>query len=162
MTLDPGAAFLDQWVPHLADLATVAGGIAVIAATVPFFQARKQRLRDAEQWYVERYWAIQDRIPVTEASEGDVLKEPTNKDIYDELRLCEDELDLRRNGFLTNPTWELWSSSIKAVVDDQRKMSVLSRVSEGELDLLREYLREGRFDDPIRIGSWRIFWRGLR
>ncbi|MFD3448631.1 hypothetical protein ACFDTO_28945 [Microbacteriaceae bacterium 4G12] len=137
------------------------GGIAVITAAFSFFQARKQRLRDAEQWYVERYWAIQDQIEVTESMDGPVLKKPSNKNIYDELRLCEDELDLRRNGFLTNPAWQLWSESIRAIADDSAKMSVLERVPKSELELLRAYLVDRGYKDPIGIGRWRKFWRGI-
>jgi hypothetical protein len=95
----------------LANAATAVGGLALLFAILPFRQAQKQRLRDAEHWYVERYWAIQDRIPIGEVA-GRLVKLPSEKDLFDELRLCEDELDLRQSGFITNATWRIWSASI--------------------------------------------------
>lgn len=95
--MSPADAFFGDWLPNLANLATAIGGGAIVFALVPFFQARKHRLRDAEQWYVDRYWAIQDRMTIGDV-DGRLDKLPTLKDIYDELRLCEDELDSRRTG----------------------------------------------------------------
>jgi hypothetical protein len=148
--------FFAEWLPNLANAATAIGGVAIVLAVFPLLQARKQRLRDAEQWYVERYWAIQDRIDVGDV-EGRLKKLPTEKDIYDELRLCEDELDLRRNGFITNPTWRVWSASISAVNQDSAKMLVLGRAD--EMSLLRDYLNRGT--DPIRVGRLTAMARGL-
>lgn len=150
-------AFLDGWLPNLANAATALGGAAIVFALVPFFQAGKQRLRDAEQWYVDRYWSIQDRIAVDDV-DGRLTKIPTMKDIYDELRLCEDELDSRKNGFITNPTWKVWSGSIRLIKGDATKMSLLVRAD--EMVLLRAYLNDEA--DPIEMGRLRAFFRGLR
>lgn len=149
-------AIVVEWLPNLANAATAIGGIGILLAVFPLLQARKQRLRDAEQWYVERYWAIQDRIEV-EVEDGRLVKRPALKDIYDELRLCEDELDLRKNGFLTNPTWRIWSGSIRAVKEDGEKMSVLERAD--DMTLLRDYLLTGT--DPMEVGRLRAVVRGL-
>jgi hypothetical protein len=148
--------FFVEWLPNLANAATAIGGVAIVLAFFPLLQARKQRLRDAEQWYVERYWAIQDRIEVGDV-DGRLKKLPTEKDIYDELRLCEDELDLRGNGLITNPTWRVWSASISAVSQDSAKMAVLDRAD--EMGLLRDYLQTGT--DPIRVGWLTALVRGL-
>ncbi|WP_210479596.1 hypothetical protein [Naasia sp. SYSU D00948] len=155
--MDFSTAFVVEWLPNLANAATALGGAAIVLALVPFMQARKQRLRDAEQWYVDRYWAIQDRIEVG-VVDGRLRKMPTAKDMYDELRLCEDELDQRKSGFITDTTWDLWSPSIAAVAEDPDKMELLRRAD--ELSLLRAYLEtEGK--DPIEIGWVRAQLRGL-
>jgi hypothetical protein len=148
--------FIVEWLPNLANAATAIGGVGILLAILPLLQARKQRLRDAEQWYVERYWAIQDRIEVGDL-DGRLKKMPTEKDIYDELRLCEDELDLRRNGFLTNPTWRIWSGSIQAIKIDPAKIAVLERAE--EMTLLRAYLQNE--SDPIEVGWPTALVRGL-
>jgi hypothetical protein len=150
------SAIVVEWLPNLANAATALGGVVLLFALIPFRQAQKQRLRDAEQWYVERYWAIQDRIDVKIVG-GRLQKLPTDKDLYDELRLCEDELDLRRAGFITNSTWDLWSPSILAIKDSPEKLSVLDQAD--EMTLLREYLQTSR--DPISIGVITATVRGL-
>ena len=149
-------AIVVEWLPNLANAATAIGGVGILLAVFPLLQARKQRLRDAEQWYVERYWAIQDRIEV-EVEDGRLVKRPALKDIYDELRLCEDELDLRKNGFLTNPTWRIWGGSIRAIREDREKVSVLERAN--DMTLLRDYLLTG--NDPMEVGRLRAVVRGL-
>lgn len=142
--------------PALADVATVIGGIAVLFALVPILEGRKQRLRDAEQWYIDRYWAIQDRIKIVSTRSG-LRKRPTSRDIFDELRLCEDEVESRQNGFITSPTWKVWRGSILAIRNDEAKMTILDGVD--ELDVLKRFLRTGQ--DPLRLSWLRAALRGL-
>ncbi len=144
----------------LADAATIVTGLAVLFAVVPYFQSRKQRRQENDQWYVERYWHLQDRKRPTKHWNGSITVVVPFAVRYAELKLCEDELDARAHGWVTNDSWSVWKGSIYAHRDDEMMMDIVERTPRLELVRLREYLKTGV--DPIEVGQWRQFWRGLR
>ncbi|MGI0522166.1 hypothetical protein ABY45_16465 [Microbacterium maritypicum] len=147
------------WLVNLANIATVFTGIAVLFAVVPYFQGRRQRMQDANNWYVERYWQLQDRKTPSKDADGTVRVIVPFEVKYAELRLCEDELDARADGRVTNDSWELWSKSILALRTDSDANEIIAATSTDELVRLRAYLADE--EDPIRMGAWSRFWRGL-
>lgn len=149
-----------EWLSILADTATVVTGVAVVFAVVPFFQARKRERRAADQWYVERYWMLQDKKRPRRRWNGAVSVTIPFAVRWAELRLCEDELDARADGWVTNDSWSLWCVSILEHRDDPVMAGIVAKTPPNELHLLREYWRNG--NDPMTIGVWRQFWRGLR
>ena len=142
-----------------ADAATIFTGLAIFLAIFPFHETRKQRARDADQWYVDRYWALQDRKRVR-ARRGRIITEAPLDVLVAELKLCEDELDARANGWVTNTSWSIWSESIGALQHNRRARDVLERMPANEMQRLRVFLRD--LEDPQRIAPIQQWWRGMR
>ena len=77
--------------------------------------AQRQRLRQWETLYVQRYWSLMDKLslpalrgdPSTDVEEGD------QRVARAYLRLCEDQLELREQGWITNTTWRVWSTGME-------------------------------------------------
>lgn len=149
-----------SWLTNLANAATVLTGVAVMFAFIPFFQARKRQRQEADQWYVDRYWQLQDLKRPRRRLNGKVIQYVPFGVRWAELRLCEDELDARANGWITNDSWALWKSAILSHRDDPAMRQILSQTPDDELVQLRRYWSTG--EDPISISAWRQFWRGLR
>lgn len=154
--MEPG---VDVLLAAGADIATIVTGFAVCLAVVPFFETRKQRARDADQWYVDRYWMIQDRKHIRRRG-GRVIAHSPLDVLYAELKLCEDELDARANGWVTNSSWKIWADSIAALRTDHGARDLLAQMPSNEMVRLREFFIEPA--DPQQIGVVRQWWRGLR
>ncbi|WP_145985725.1 hypothetical protein [Microbacterium phyllosphaerae] len=148
------------WLANFANAATVLTGVAVVFAVVPFFQARKRERQDADQWYVDRYWQLQDQKRPRRGRGRQVRVDSPFAVRWAELRLCEDELDARANGWITNDSWAVWQGAILAHRDDPLMLDLVARTPSDELTLLREFWLTGA--DPIIINRWRQFWRGIR
>lgn len=107
--------------------------IAAIGVLVAFFAALTAlpatlyiRRREFEDIYVQRYWSISDRIPlnfriglkdrsdVVAYLEG--IDEKTKTALWDYLALCEDEIDLRIKGQITDETWDIWGPTIQGTM----------------------------------------------
>ena len=101
------------------DIASVATAVGVLIAVVGLRQARKQRLRQFEGFYVERYWKLMDQLSVAvlrgrgKGSSSD----DDEKIVRAYLLLCEDELDLRADGWISDATWRIWGKEIRAQIE---------------------------------------------
>ena len=65
--------------------------------------------------YVQRYWCLMDKLSLS-ALRGTPSSEVDDEDekvVRAYLRLCEDQLELRKQGWLTNATWCLWSAGME-------------------------------------------------
>lgn len=149
-----------EWLSIAADGATVITGIAVLCAILQFFEARKQRCRDADQWYVERYWELQDKKSIRRRLDGSVVISVPLQTLHQELRLCEDELDARASGWVSNSSWKIWAPSILATRDSASSMALLRRLPKDELCRLRAFLVDEA--DPQTIWPPKQLWRGVR
>jgi hypothetical protein len=76
-------------------------------------QTYRARLRQFEEKYVERYWSILDdlsleafRMSYQGPSEHD------EKTIRKYISLCEDQLEMRGNGYISDSTYEEWADGI--------------------------------------------------
>jgi hypothetical protein len=90
--------------------------VAIVAAVVQITQLRKRRRRDFEDLFVQRYWSIMDRLSLAAVesngpADGAVAAEDRLA-VMAYLRLCEDELDLRTQRWVSADTWELWRLGI--------------------------------------------------
>lgn len=146
---------LSDW----ADVATIVTAGAVIVAILSFIGDRSQRHREFESLYVQRYWAIQDR------QSADVrlglkrrLRKADRALALDYLRLCEDELEIRKLGLVTNRTWKVWSDAIESGIATPLSQQLLAeRPSEFE------YVREFALDPRDPYAGWTPWakWNGL-
>ena len=90
----------------IGDIAGMATALAVlIAATGVFAQSRTRKFSLA-QVYVQRYWQIDDDLP----PDGSLNHDSANVRRY--LRLCEDEFDAARQGWIDVAVWRDWHDSI--------------------------------------------------
>ena len=90
--------------------------IGVFAAVLQLRELSKQRRRDFENLFVQRYWKIMDDLSL-EAIEcttldGGVVSANDKKVIIAFLMLSEDELDLRAHGWIGPETWRLWRAGM--------------------------------------------------
>jgi hypothetical protein len=82
--------------------------------------------------FVDRYWTIMDRLSL-EALKGDVVSELAREDVrhvWAYLRLCEDQLDLRGQGWVCDRTWRLWITGMQEQLRTPPYASVLGQVIE--------------------------------
>lgn len=97
----------------IADIASIATAVGVLLAACGLFSQVRQRKSDLSQTYVERYWKLDDRREDRTTPPG--VESRNNLERY--WRLCEDEFDIVRLGWISGRTWCLWHESIR---DDRR------------------------------------------
>ena len=102
----------------IQDVASVATAVGVLLAAVSLQQARRQRKRDFEDFYVRRYWKLMDRLSL-DAMKGSLSgdaqeRRKDERAIRAYFLLCEDELDLRHDRWIGTRTWNLWREGIES------------------------------------------------
>lgn len=148
-----------EWANVVAQVATV---VAVAFAILQLIGARAAKHRDFENLYVQRYWNLMDRFegnPWT-ASSVDDLKNGDKSRVTAYLQLCEDELDLRRNGFISTKTWGIWADGMKSQCARRAYMGALAEMDSAELPALRDFLENGNAD-PLEMNWFRKWWTGI-
>jgi hypothetical protein len=88
----------------------ILGFIGVLFALRQTYLAR---LRQFEAKYVERYWAILDGMSLSALSLADqVADEDDEKVIRKYILLCEDELQMRKIGYISDSTYDEWADGM--------------------------------------------------
>lgn len=147
-----------EWVALVVQIVTA---VAIVFAVLQFVGGRTQRHREFENLYVKRYWELLDTMsfklyvnqPMRRLSAGD------KRVVHAYLRLCEDELDLRTQGFITDRTWAIWSEGMRAQLRSGPYYSELQKLGPGDLPALRYFLISGR--DPLAWWKPKRWWSGL-
>ncbi|MFD5724340.1 hypothetical protein [Streptomyces sp. NPDC127036] len=145
--------------------------VAVIALVTSSLSTARARVKAIEDAYVERYWQILDRFPA-EALVGEERTAPPSpeecKTIRLYLRLCEDELELRRLGWVGRETWNQWGPGIKAQLEQWPVADEWAPIRDGgraphQFTLLRQLNTETSFDPYKARGLARVtrWWRQL-
>lgn len=147
---------LSDW----ADFGAILTAVAVVFAVLQVVTARTQRHREFENMYVQRYWEILDRM-----TDRMYLNHEISRPTPDELRLAvaylrlsEDELDLRKQGFITDRTWAIWSEGILAQIRAPIYADALLLHSH-LLPSLTKFAGNG--DDPLTWRAISRWWSGL-
>ncbi|WP_181578449.1 hypothetical protein [Arthrobacter sp. AQ5-05] len=137
--------------------------IAILFAFSQLHTARKQRHRDFELVYVQRYWKIIDGLSfdVGNAVPMESLVTDDLRLCIQYLRLCEDELDLRQRGFLTDETWEIWGNGIKCQLARRPFSQLMETATADAFDLLPDSYQEG-IPDPLKMKIRARRWSGLK
>ncbi len=99
----------------ISDIALFVTAIGVLGVVFGLRQSYLERLQHFEWKYVDRYWQILDRLSL------DVLKgiRPGPMSVTDNestrcyILLCEDELEMRGNGYISDQTYDLWADGIR-------------------------------------------------
>ncbi|WP_144720144.1 hypothetical protein [Agrococcus jejuensis] len=132
-----------------------------VAAWQLLFHSRQMH-RDFEALYVQRYWTLMDQRSDAFALDG----VPTDRDrviARGYLQLCEDEIDCRRIGRVTDSTWEYWRGAIIDQTSTPAYLAELDSVTETRYPLLRLALQQREDFDPLTsrtlASNW--LWRKL-
>lgn len=98
----------------IGDIALIVTAVGVIGGVLGLRQSYRERLRQFESRYVERYWQILDRLSLAALSGKcpDSIADNDNRAIRSYLILCEDELEMRMNGYIADHTYKLWADGI--------------------------------------------------
>lgn len=145
----------------IQNIASVVTAVAVIFVVFQLVGDRNSRHREFENLYVQRYWNLTDQMSF------DPWSKPLRSSLSDRdhglcrayLRLCEDEVELRIHGYITDQTWKLWAEGIKAQTGIEPFKEILSSEPKDQLPELRKFLRDD--EDPLRRNRVARWWSGL-
>ncbi|MFD7765243.1 hypothetical protein [Streptomyces microflavus] len=153
---------------------------ALITLVVSSVSAARARVKTIEDAYIARYWQILDHFPADAligegGPQGDAEETPAEraereklrKSVLLYLRLCEDELELRKLGWVGGKTWDEWSLGIRAQLKQWPVAEEWAPIRDGQLAphqfaLLRN-LDNNTQPDPFQprslseqfVGRWR-------
>jgi hypothetical protein len=157
-----------EWLDVTEKFFSILTSLALVFALLQLTQGRAAKHRDFENIYAQRYWALMDTI------EGDPwqatsLLELSTKDrrrMTAYLQLCEDELDLRRNGYITTKTWGIWADGMRSQCDRPAYRECLAReFGQNNLPALREFLDAPsdliHSSDPLKMSRMAKWWTGI-
>lgn len=156
----------------LQDIGQLATAVGVFLAWLTLRAARRQRLRQFETIYVQRYWTLMDGLS-TDAAAGrrsGGLAESDEKIARAYIRLCEDELELRREGWISAVTWRIWRDGIAAQMGRWPFCEAWNRIEHAnkhvpekhrEFELLRKFLA-GQTNPRTTLTWTRRIARALR
>jgi hypothetical protein len=96
----------------ISDIAGIATAAAVLIAAAGVFAQSRARKFGLAQVYIQRYWQIDDDF----IQEG--LPSPGSADARRYLRLCEDEFDAARLGWVDVAVWRAWHAGIRLQVKE--------------------------------------------
>lgn len=153
----------------IADISLIVTAVGVLGAMVSLRQSYLERLRQFELKYIDRYWAIIDRLsPAALRASSGTPTDQDEKAIWSYLYLCEDEIDMREHGYISDDTYLLWAEGIRTQLEQPMFKEIWGKVSdaahrgEGEhpFDNLQN-LKSGKQPDPLSMGNFARFVRGL-
>ncbi len=149
----------------VADVVLVVTALGVLGAAYGLRQNNLERLRQFEEMYVNRYWSLLDLLSLDalKGSDPKVISNSDERAIRAYIRLCEDELEMRKAGYIGNDTYALWAAGICKQFEQDMFARVWKEVK-GEDTFPYDYLthlKEGPSYEPCQSGSWRRRLRGL-
>lgn len=146
---------VDGWT-IASSIASVVTALAVVFAVGQLRVARQQSHREFENLYVQRYWSLLDRFSEAAVLDDDLSAwDRGDKAIaLNYMRLCEDQLDMRRLGRITNSSWSFWAPAIRQAMSEPAYHD-LRNAYPNQFHSLRDFLSTGQ--DPFtknRFGAW--------
>ena len=114
--------------------------------------------------YVQRYWDLMNSLPIRFVQGHEDYSPNDNQSIAlcNYLLLCEDELDLRAQGFITDKTWKIWRSSIVGIAHDPKLLDLIETFPKHRLTNLRSLIASAESEpDPLIKLSISRWWSGL-
>lgn len=98
----------------IGEIAGVATAVAVLIAAAGLFAQSRARKFGLAQVYITRYWEVDEFFL------RDGLPAPDSANARRYLRLCEDEFDVVRQGWIDVGVWRTWHEGIRSQVDRLR------------------------------------------
>jgi hypothetical protein len=149
----------------IADIALIVTAVGVLAAVFGLRQSNRERLRQFEAMYVQRYWSILDQLSLGALgmSASDSVSADDKKAIRAYLFLCEDELEMRGRGYIADSTYRIWSEAAKAQLEQpmfQEVWNQLTKEATFPYQHLNALLSNPSYD-PLTVRFLRRWLRGL-
>jgi hypothetical protein len=150
----------------LADIALIVTAVGVLAAVFGLRQSNRERLRQFEAMYVQRYWSILDQLSL-DALAGSTKNPPSEADskaVRAYLFLCEDELEMRGRGYIADTTYKIWADSAVTQLQQpifQATWEQVLKESTFPYKHLHNLCSQPQSYDPLAIGFVRRWVRGL-
>jgi hypothetical protein len=160
----------------ISDIAFVVTAVGVLGVVFGLRQSYRERLRQFEGKYVERYWEILDQLSLSaiKGSSSGEVSESDEKAIRRYISLCEDELEMRHHGYLADGTYELWAEGMlsqlkeppfdgvwKQVQKESGASGIPRYVYPCEL-IVADKVKAGNGSDPLKTSQSQRAIRGLR
>jgi hypothetical protein len=149
----------------IADIALIVTAAGVLAAVFGLRQSNRERLRQFEALYVQRYWSILDQLSLNalDSSSPDSIGDGDRKGIRTYLFLCEDELEMRGRGYIADSTYKIWSEAAIAQLEQPMFQAVWQQVAKEAIfpyEHLKALLSDPYYD-PLTARFLRRWFRGL-
>jgi hypothetical protein len=149
----------------IANIALIVTAVGVLAAVFGLRQSNRERLRQFEAMYVQRYWSILDQLSLNALGSFalDSIGDDDRKAIRAYLFLCEDELEIRGRGYIADSTYRIWSEAARAQLEQPMFKAVWEQVAKEATfpyQHLKALLSEPSYD-PLTAGFLRRWLRGL-
>jgi hypothetical protein len=160
----------------VSDIALIVTAVGVLGVVFGLRQGYRERLRQFEEKYVERYWKILDELSleVVRVPASDKVGRSDEKAIRTYIALCEDELEMRHYGYIADSTYELWAEGIRSQLRQGPFETVWKQVQqETGKDSASKYehlhaimgsdtVKAGNQSDPLKMSGFQRTLRGLR
>lgn len=151
----------------ITDIALIVTAVGVFAAVFGLRQSNRERLRQFEAMYVQRYWSILDQLSLDAlagSSKGSLV-ESDLKAIRSYLFLCEDEFEMRSRGYIADTTYRIWADAAKIQLQQPMFKAVWEQVLK-ESTFPYEHLyalwsQPEPYDPLAAVGFTRRWIRGL-
>jgi hypothetical protein len=125
---------LTYWKAEVTMLNIFSFVVAIIGVAGLLFslrQAYRARLRQFEEKYVERYWSILDSLSLAALSISDQLPDHDDEvTIRKYIFLCEDELQMRKNGYISDETYYEWADGMLDQLEQPMFKQVWDRIQD--------------------------------
>jgi hypothetical protein len=150
-------------------VALLIAAVGAVGAVFALRQNYRQRLHQIEAMYVQRFWVISDRFSLSAISKHachSQISETDEKAIRAYIRLCEDELEVRAEGWIGDTAYKIWRMAIRAQMCAPAFDQIWQRVSEEDGFLYQRLTRlldecEGLSYDPCGMPTWNRWIHGL-
>jgi len=150
----------------ISDIALIVTAVGVLGAVYSLRQNYRQRLRQFEAMFVQRYWALLDKFSL------DMLRgkaaEPLSMDEERAIRayffLCEDEMEMRAKEYIADSTYRIWRASILEQVKQPKFEEVLTQLRKEDAfpyEYLNLLLKSKELYDPCKMLLWKRWLLGL-
>jgi len=116
--------------------------------------------------YVQRYWSLLDQLSL-DALSGASSQQVSASDqraIRAYLFLCEDELEIRESGYISDSTYRVWADGMSEQIKQPMFEAVWKQVCNEQTfpyNYLKLMFDGGQDYDPCKMPLWRRRLRGL-
>lgn len=133
----------------ITDVSLVVTAVGVLGAWFSLRQSYHDRLHQLESRYVDRYWKITEQLTLDalratrQTPDHEVNVNPEDeKAIRSYIILCEDEIEQRANGYITDTTYSEWIEGIHQQFSNNPMFSKVWGDTKSELTFPYVYMEQ--------------------